>query len=90
MIIYKVTYAKFGRWEYSTCNRENKNEEPCSNIDIITDASSNCNGKSTCEYQPVWGANFIGDPCPGVYKYIKLLYKCISQEGKSKAVLLYK
>ena len=73
-----MKYARFGRWQTDTCLRPEFVDSICPNANVLADASSECDGKQTCEYNTVPGVSLNYDPCPNIYKYTRLQFKIMS------------
>ncbi|KAI8490097.1 hypothetical protein Bbelb_321670 [Branchiostoma belcheri] len=72
-----VSYAKYGRTSSTHCTRG----PGVTDTDCISDTtnlvSQRCSGHTTCSLQ---ASNSVlgGDPCVGTYKYLEVVYSCVS------------
>ncbi|KAI6218773.1 Latrophilin-2 [Aphelenchoides besseyi] len=73
----EIQLANFGRFSVHPCN-------PLMNTDYSTTCLNNatkeilakkCNGRSSCEF--FVDATVLGDPCPGIPKYLDAMYTCV-------------
>ena len=85
-----VVYANFGRLDTTTCGI-NSPEGQYFQLTQIQVANTNCVfnalslfqnfcGHDTCTFTPSYTL-FGTDPCYGIYKYLKVIYKCHFQIG---------
>ena len=48
--------------------------------DLTEFAREECNGKTKCLFRG--SKDLLGNPCWGIYKYTRLLYQCVANNGK--------
>ncbi|XP_028411011.1 uncharacterized protein LOC114533629 isoform X2 [Dendronephthya gigantea] len=75
--------ANFGRTNKKRCGWKNDT----SNINCISTKAKNiiyrkCDGRNFCSVKAS-SANLGGDPCPGVFKYIDVIFKCVNPTRKT-------
>ncbi|XP_031584930.2 rhamnose-binding lectin-like [Oreochromis aureus] len=71
-----VYWADYGRRDTTTCSQSRPTHEiqnsQCPNP--TTKVADSCNGKSSCTIEA--SNSVFGDPCPGTYKYLDVVYDC--------------
>ncbi len=83
-----IVYANYGRLDTTTCGittPEGRNFQAYNfeNTNCVFNALSlfqNFCGHDTCTFTPSI-TFFVTDPCYGIYKYLKVIYKCHFQIG---------
>ncbi len=77
--ILRIFGAKYGRLEpgSSICPHENITELNCQAPNVLLKMTVRCGNKHRCTIRA--DHTVFGDPCPGTYKYLDVIYGC----GKS-------
>ena len=75
--VMKVTEVMYGRDTTWFCEHETGNSTSCVSETAIATISNLCNGKNKCLLGLTHG--LLGDPCPGVLKYLRVTYQCASK-----------
>ena len=74
-----ISMANFGHREHVTrslCGITPQPAECTGLMDLHTQiVKDSCEGRESCVLEPHTGV--FGDPCPGVYKYLEVLYQCM-------------
>ena len=74
-----ISVADFGRYDFTTCPHSNPStKQYCRNSvaawKFIVDK---CQSRKTCSViHDLQTEELLGNPCPGVSKYIKVVYQC--------------
>lgn len=73
----EILYADYGRFDFTTCVNSLSNPN-CGTANAWNVIINKCQSKKTCSI--TFNDAIIGlfgvDPCPGVSKYIKVVYQC--------------
>lgn len=73
--VIRVMAATYGRNDDNTCNGGNTYASwPECALDVSHHAAADCDGKRSCDYNA--NNSEIVDPCFGITKFTKVLYKC--------------
>lgn len=83
--IIRILGAKYGRLEPgdSICPHENITDFNCRAPDVLLKMTVRCGNKRKCTVKA--DHTMFGDPCPGTFKYLDVIYRCskfISVIGK--------
>uniref|UniRef100_A0A3B3WNN8 SUEL-type lectin domain-containing protein n=1 Tax=Poecilia mexicana TaxID=48701 RepID=A0A3B3WNN8_9TELE len=79
-VIFMIS-ATYGRSDRMTCSDgipddQTKNTDCAMNVESVK--LTLCNGKSECSV--LASSSVFGDPCVGTYKYLEVLYFCLSDD----------
>ena len=68
--------AKYGRMEpgKSICPHQNISNMKCEAQKVLLRMTRRCANKQRCTVRA--DSAFFGDPCPGTYKYLDVIYGC--------------
>ncbi|XP_071480870.1 L-rhamnose-binding lectin CSL3-like [Diadema antillarum] len=73
-----IREALYGRQKGpSVCPHPQIKTQECSASSAPSLVKNSCDGKNSCEVKASNGV--FGDPCVGTYKYLEVLYQCVSQ-----------
>ena len=90
----EIISAKYGRdkGDFRTCKRASLNgfrqriqSHNCMSGKSTSMAKKLCNGNQKCSIMAK--NNIFGDPCKGIFKYLRVKYKCV--DGKRHFLFLY-
>ncbi|XP_020625485.1 latrophilin Cirl-like isoform X2 [Orbicella faveolata] len=75
--IIRILGAKYGRLEpgSSICPHENITDMNCRAPDVLLKMTVRCGNKRKCTVKA--DHTMFGDPCPGTFKYLDVIYRCI-------------
>lgn len=75
--IIRILGAKYGRLEpgSSICPHENITDMDCRAPDALLKMTVRCGNKHKCTVKA--DHTMFGDPCPGTFKYLDVIYRCI-------------
>ena len=66
----------YGRSSNVTCARKNRNvTTSCDDVTAMTQVQMACEGQHNCEIE----VGSFDDPCPDVYKYLRVTYDCLGK-----------
>ncbi|XP_016517429.1 L-rhamnose-binding lectin CSL3-like [Poecilia formosa] len=85
-VIFMIS-ATYGRSDRMTCSDgipddQTKNTDCAMNVESVYDR---CNGKSECSV--LASSSVFGDPCVGTYKYLEVLYFCLTSLPEEKSLV---
>ena len=74
--IIRILGAKYGRLEpgSSICPHENITDMDCRAPDVLLKMTVRCGNKHKCTVKA--DHTMFGDPCPGTFKYLDVIYRC--------------
>lgn len=74
--IIRILGAKYGRLEpgSSICPHENITDMDCRAPDALLKMTVRCGNKHKCTVKA--DHTMFGDPCPGTFKYLDVIYRC--------------
>lgn len=74
--IIRILGAKYGRLEpgSSICPHENITDLNCRAPDVLLKMTVRCGNKQKCTVKA--DHTMFGDPCPGTFKYLDVIYRC--------------
>jgi len=70
-----VLEARYGRYDNDLCPGPNQENWVNCDKDVTGIVQNICGNKKSCIFS-VMAARFGEDPCPGTWKYLKMVYKC--------------
>ncbi|XP_076120667.1 rhamnose-binding lectin-like [Alosa pseudoharengus] len=80
-----VQWASYGRTDRITCSDGRSCHElaitRCSAPSSLSEVKKRCDGRMTCMVKA--SSLIFSDPCAGIYKYLEVLYRCVSPEERT-------
>lgn len=75
--VLRVFNAKYGRLEpgSSICPHENITDLNCQAEGVLLKVMAMCTNRRRCIIKA--DSSFFRDPCPGTYKYLEVIYRCV-------------
>ena len=70
----QITFANYGRLDYSTCTFPASWTDNCRARESLAIVANRCNGLPTCEIEA--SNDIFGNPCWGTNKYLEVRYYC--------------
>lgn len=74
--VLRIYGAKYGRLEpgSSICPHENITNLNCEADGVLLKITTKCSNRRRCIIKA--DKSLFGDPCPGTYKYLDVIYRC--------------
>ena len=72
--ILEIHGADYGGAAAFICGNGEGSDEPCALVDKTQIVKSRCDNKPTCTITAL--GSIFGDPCPGLNKYLNVMYAC--------------
>ena len=78
--VLSVISANFGRTvKAGICPHQYMNNDNCYASKSLFIVKQKCGGKTLCSINAK--RDIFGDPCPGIYKYLEVNFRCEPKEG---------